>query len=145
MIQKLAQYKIQLPDLWLGFAGPEGMTVAEIKTFLSASPGLENLADADWDAAVMVQKDAVTNYAVLPDWVRTGTAADAEAYITNQIWNGMTLAQVQSYIDTNVVDLASAKVALKQTATAVITMRGLFILTAKLLMYVRDLVIRFRS
>ncbi len=145
MIQKLAQYKIQLPGVEIGFSGPEGMTIAEIKAFLAASPGLDSLADADWDAAVAVQKDAVINYAVLPDWVRTGTAADAEAYITNQIWNGLTLAQIQSYIDTNVVDLASAKAALKQTATAVITLRGLFILTAKLLIYARDLVIRFRS
>ena len=91
------------------------------------------------------QQDALINYSALPDWAKTGTANEAETCITNQIFSGQTQAQVDAWIDTNVTNIATAKIALKQIAGAVITMRGLFVLTAKLLIYIRDLVIRFRQ
>lgn len=103
------------------------------------------------------ENEAVTNYSILPDWARTGTAAQAETYINGQIWGGQTQAQVEAYIDAQLTNITTANVSqinarltnlralLKLTAGAVITMRGLFIITAKLLIYVRDLVIRFRQ
>jgi len=96
-------------------------------------------------------KDAVANYANLPTWAKTGTASEAETYITNQIFSGQTQAQVDAWIDANITGTTIAALrtqliaALKITAGAVITMRGLFILTSKLLIYIRDLVIRFRQ
>jgi hypothetical protein len=100
---------------------------------------------------------ATTEYPLLPDWARTGTAEQAETYINNQIWNGQTQVEIDSWIDSNITDitnatvaqintrLAAIRIALKLAAGAIITMRGLFIFTAKLLIYVRDLVIRFRK
>lgn len=98
-----------------------------------------------------------TEYPTLPDWVKVGTAVQAETYINNQIWNGQTIKQVEAWIDINIADLTIANInqinirlaairqGLKLVAGAVIATRSLFILTAKLLIYIRDLVIRFRS
>lgn len=107
-------------------------------------------ATAHQTTITTAQTEAVAGYAALPDWAHHLTAAEAETYINGQIWSGMSQAQVDAWIDANVTGtslataLASVRVALKQTAGAVIAMRGLFVLTAKLLIYIRDLVIRFR-
>ena len=98
-----------------------------------------------------VAKDAVIEYATLPDWMKTHTAQEANDYINGEIWNGMTIEQIEAYIDANITGTTIAVlrgqmiVALKQTAGAIIAMRGFFIITIKLLIYLRDLVIRFRK
>lgn len=103
------------------------------------------------------EKNALGDYANLATWAKTGTAAEAETFINNQVWNGQTVAQVEAWIDTNITNITTANVAqinarllsirqaLKLAAGAIINMRGLFVLTAKLLIYIRDLVIRFRT
>jgi hypothetical protein len=103
------------------------------------------------------ERDSISGYQKLPDWARTANAQDAGSYINAQIWNGQTVEQVNAWIDANITDITTANVsqinarlanirlALRLTASAVIAMRELFILTAKLLIYVRDLVIRFRA
>jgi len=107
-----------------------------------------------WDQAA---KDSVINYALLTIWVKTGTAVEAETYINSQIFNSQTQAQVDAYIDATIKNITTANVAqinaqllnirtvLKAASAAIITMRSLFIITAKLLIYIRDLVIRFRK
>jgi len=90
------------------------------------------------------QTAAVTNYKTMPAWAATMNMTDAAAYINNQIWGGVTIAQANSYIDTTVIDLPTARTALKQIAAAIIDMRSLFILTSQLLICIRDLVIRYR-
>jgi hypothetical protein len=104
----------------------------------------------------MTETGAVTDCANLPAWVKTGTAADAETYINSQIWSGQTQAQIETWIDANITNvttanvsqinakLASIRAGLKLAAVAIVSMRSLFILTSKLLIYIRDLVIRFR-
>lgn len=103
-----------------------------------------------------IENAAIANYEALIDWIKTGTAADAETFINGQIWNGSTQAQVEAYIDATIVNITTANVTqinaqlanirtvFKAAAGAIIAMRGLFILTAKLVIYIRDLVIRFR-
>lgn len=106
------------------------------------------------------QAGAITGYATLPDWARIATADDTEDYINGQIWNGADIATVNAYIDVQIgtvtgtslataltsinAQLAGVRVVLKAAAGAIIAMRGLFVLTAKLLIYIRDLVIRWR-
>ena len=108
-------------------------------------------AQAEEDLVTNTETSAVTNYANLPTWAKTGTADEAETYITNLIFSGQTQAQVDAWIDANITGTTITALrtqliaALKITAGAVITMRGLFILTSKLLIYIRDLVIRFRQ
>ena len=106
---------------------------------------------AESDLITDTETNAVTKYSQLPDWAKTGTAEDAETYINNQIFNGQDIAQVEAWIDsnitgTNITTLRNqVKAALKVTAGAIIAMRGLFILTSKLLIFIRDLAIRFRK
>jgi hypothetical protein len=112
--------------------------------------------------------EAMSGYAYLSDWVKTGTAAQAETYIKGLIWNGADITTVNSYIDntikeTLIVNITTANVAqinaqlaniraqlantrtvFKAAASAIIAMRDLFILCSKLAFYIRDLVIRFR-
>lgn len=104
-----------------------------------------------------VKNAAIVDYNNLAAWARTGTASEAETYINSQVWNGQTIAQVNAWVDANITNISTANVAqinarldfirqgLKLAASAIINMRGLFILTAKLLIYIRDLVIRFRT
>ena len=102
-------------------------------------------AQAESDLVTNTEADAVTRYSQLPTWAKTGTADEAETYIINQIFSGQTNAQVDVWIDANVTNIATAKTALKQVAGAIFKMRDLFILTSKLLIFIRDLVIRFRK
>ena len=100
---------------------------------------------AERDLVTNTENNAITKYSQLPEWAKTGTAEDAETYITSQILNGQTEAEISAWIDANVSNIASARIALKQIAGALVTMRGLFILITKLLLFIRDLVIRFRK
>jgi len=100
---------------------------------------------------------ATSEYSLLPAWAKNGTAVQAETYINGQIFGGQTQAQVDAYIDATIKNITTANVAqinaqllnirtvLKAASAAIITMRSLFIITAKLLIYIRDLVIRFRK
>lgn len=113
--------------------------------------------EAEVITARLVKEAAFVDYGNLAAWAKTGTAADAETYINSQVWSGQTIAQVNTWIDTNITNVTTANVAqinarldfirqaLKLAAAAIINMRGLFVLVARLLIYIRDLVIRFRS
>lgn len=106
-------------------------------------------------------RDAYTGYLALPDWVKTGTADGAQSYISNQIWNDFTIEQANAYIDSTIgtvtganlsqalaslnTQLGNVKTVFKAVASAVITLRDLFIITSKLLIYFRDFVIRVRT
>ena len=124
---------------------------------------------ADELAKLQMQQDALTNYSALTAWAKTGTAAKAETYINGQIFNGQNITQVNTYIDTTIKEtlivnittanvaqinvqlanirtqIAATRIVFKAAAGAIIAMRDLFILTSKLLIYIRDLVIRFRT
>jgi len=114
-------------------------------------------ADSEQQIIIDAQNNAISDYGNLPTWAKTGTAAQAETYITAQIFAGQTQAQVDAYIDATIKNITTANVAqinaqllnirtvLKAASAAIITMRSLFIITAKLLIYIRDLVIRFRK
>jgi hypothetical protein len=110
---------------------------------------------------VAAESQAVADYATLPDWARTASADAAETYINGQIWGGADYATVSAYIDAQIpavtggslttalasinTTLVGVRTVLKAAAGAILTMRGLFVLTSKLLIYIRDLVIRWRT
>ena len=87
---------------------------------------------------------AMTSYNAMPDWARTYTATDCSDYVKAQVFGGQTIEQVTTYVNTNVTDLASAKVVMIQIATAIINLRTAFSLLAQLVICIRDLVIRYR-
>lgn len=121
-------------------------------TELATAQGIYAIHDPNkllpWE---QVAKDSIINYGILPLWIKTGTVEQAETYINNQIFSGQTEEQVHAWIDSNVTGttlataLANIRTALKITASAILSMRGLFILSVKLLIYIRDLIIRFRG
>ena len=112
----------------------------------------ERAADqAERDLATNTETNAVTKYLQLPEWAKTGTAEESETYITAQIFSGQDIAQVETWIDANInasnaAQLRTQVIAVfKVIAGAIINTRGLFILITKLLIYIRDLAIRFRK
>ena len=62
----------------------------------------------------------------------------------DSIFNGQDLTFVENRIDTNVTDLESAKDILKELAGAVIELRKNQSVVAKILMWLRNVVIRTR-
>jgi hypothetical protein len=114
-------------------------------------------AQAEQDLVRNTEIGAVADYVNLPTWAKTGTAPEAETYIKAQVWSGQTKTQVDAWIDANITNITTANVSqinirlagiragLKLAAGAILAMRDLFILTSKLLIYIRDLVIRFRT
>lgn len=103
------------------------------------------------------EAEAKIGYPLLPDWARTATPQQASDYVTAQVWGGQTLAQATTKINTDLTDITTANVAQINVrlgairtlfilvAGAVIGLRDLMALEAKLIMYLRDLVIRFRK
>jgi len=142
-----AQLMDDLSNNWFYFTLIGSNLIKSGNPVIINSPGEEYLA----------LKTLETEYPILPTWAKTGTAAQAETYITAQIFSGQTQAQVDAYIDATIKNITTANIAqinaqllnirtvLKAASAAIITMRSLFIITAKLLIYIRDLVIRFRK
>ena len=91
------------------------------------------------------QDEAVTNYTVLPDWIKTWTANDVSTYVHDNVLSGLDVAGVDAYVDNLPNTVAGMKTGLKQIGSALVAIRDILEIIAKLLMYIRDLVIRFRQ
>jgi len=149
-------YNVKGNNFEFSVEAPDGLSSSELLAY-TIPIASQDISDSEWDNVVVIQKQAVMNYKMIQNWAKTGTAADAEIYINGQIFGGQTQTQVEAYIDAAIKNIQIANVAqineqlgniravFKAAAGAVITMRGLFILVAKLLIHIRDLVIRFRS
>lgn len=111
-------------------------------------PAVQAVIDAH-DAAAPSQPElqeqketaAQTEFKQLPTWA-TVTPAAGRDYVTQQVFNGQTEAEVSAWIDTNVNTLAQAKTALKQSAAAIIALRDMEARLAQALLYLRDLIIK---
>jgi hypothetical protein len=79
----------------------------------------------------------------LPEW-STWTSTEATTAIQERILTGQTKEQVNSWVDSNVTNIATAKTGLKLLAGAIIDIRVIVILMAKLIILLRDVVIRNR-
>lgn len=114
---------------------------------IDGQPVVINPHGEEWNANEAIK----TGYPVLPDWVKTATAADVSAYVTNNVWQGYTKAQVNAWIDANITGTTVVQLrtqiiaALKLVAGAIIDLRDLMAIEARLIVYLRDLVLRFRK
>ena len=88
--------------------------------------------------------EANNSYLDLPDMYRNGTYKDSETYINDNVFSGFSVDEANSWIDSYVTSLATAKVALKQIASAVITLKNITLIMVKLLYILRDIIIRFK-
>ena len=91
------------------------------------------------------EEDAVIGYKVLPNWLKEWSANDADLYVYDNVLNGFDSAGVESYIDSLPNTVEGMKTGLKQIGNALVSIRDILRIIAKLLIYIRDLVIRFRN
>jgi len=106
----------------------------------------ERQASASFEAdKLQAETDAVTDFAVLPDWVKVWTANDAAAYVHDNVLNGLDAAGVDAYVDGLPNTVAGMKTGLKQIGGALVAIRDILEVIAKLIMYIKDLVISFRN
>lgn len=144
-LQTVLPIGLRRPDAYI-FVRAIGEPPTEIEYVVELTPAeLTVLED------IFMACQAKESYKGLPEWARDGTAAQAETYINNQIFNGMTQVQVDAWLDANVTGTTvtalrtSTIKALKLVGDALVAERELFKITAKLLIYIRDLVIRFQG
>ena len=96
-------------------------------------------------ARQQAEEDAINDYKVLPDWLKEWSANDAAAYVHDNVLNGFDAAGVDAYVDNLPATVEGMKTGLKQIGGALVAIRDILEIIAKLLMYIRDLVIRFRK
>jgi hypothetical protein len=89
------------------------------------------------------RKDDARPYAAtIPDW-STWTPAQVDTNITNLIFSGKTLAQVETDIDNLPATIAGMKTGLKSAAAQIITIRNILIKMGQLEAVLRDETFRF--
>lgn len=88
---------------------------------------------------------AYTGYAELPEFLKTMTADNATAYIHGAVLGGKTEAQINADIDALANTVAAMKAGLKTIGGSLVAIRDILELVVKLLLYIRDLIIRYRS
>lgn len=87
----------------------------------------------------------VANFQLLPDWVKTISPDDAALYVHDNVLNGFEQVDVDTYIAGLPNTVAGMKTGLTQIAYALVDMRNLLGFIVKLLMYMRDLIIKYRQ
>jgi len=102
------------------------------------------VADAFDIEKTVAETNAITDYSVLPNWVRLWTANDVASYVHESVLNGLDVGGMEVYVDALPNTVAGMKTGLKQIGSALISIRDILEMIAKLLMYIRDLVIKFR-
>jgi len=134
-------------ELFLVIALEDEGQESEAQAVIDAHDGEAALAavNAFLAARDQAETDAVTNFAILPDWVKEWTAADAAAYVHDNVLAGLDAAGVDAYVDALPSTVAGMKTGLKQIGGQLAAIRDILEVIAKLIMYIRDLVIRFRQ
>jgi hypothetical protein len=98
-------------------------------------------------AAYILERDtllaAVSGFMDLPEW-STWTYQEAEANVTARIFNGWNQVQVDAWVDGLPNTVAGMKTGLKQIGVAILAVRVILVAMAKAIVFLRDLVVRFR-
>lgn len=85
--------------------------------------------------------DAIAIYKNLPPWAKDFTVNDAVSFIHQAIFSGHDEVWVNNYIDTTVTSVATARIALKSIAKAVLEQRTIMEEQTKLLLAIRDILL----
>ena len=139
-IKRVVEYRIQQGTFGASFSDVEGLTKEQIEQRIGIS-----LIDADYDLQVADEKRATDGFQTLPAFLKTMTAEDATAYIHSSVLGGKTEAEINADIDALPSTVAGMKVGLKQIGASLVAIRDILELIVKLLLYIRDLVIRYRT
>lgn len=84
---------------------------------------------------------AKVEFRQLPDWA-TWSPGQARDYVDGSILNGMDKVAIDTWIDTNVTSLATAKTALKLLGEAIVDTRTVLKIVAMAVIYFRQIVVR---
>ena len=96
-------------------------------------------------AKAAAESEAATGYQTLPAFLKTMTAAEATAFIHSSVLSGKTEAQINADIDALANTVAGMKIGLKTIGASLVAIRDILELIVRLLLFIRDLVIRFRQ
>lgn len=88
---------------------------------------------------------SIGNGATLPTWVKTFTPSSAAQYVHDNVLNGFEQADVDAYIAGLPNTVAGLKTGLTQIGYALVDIRNLLEFIVKLLIYIRDLIIKYRQ
>lgn len=119
---------------------PDDAIESEIETVINAhDPNVLSVGEV----ISLDVETALDGFKNLPDYA-TWTPNEAEQYVTNTVLNGWDKTAANSWIDANVTNIESARTAMKQLAGAIIDIRKILSLVAKMLMWLRNIIIRTR-
>lgn len=93
----------------------------------------------NWEDIVLLRN----KFMQMPDW-STWTPEEASTYIHDNILSGMTRTDLETWVDTNVTNITTAKTALKLLGDEVIDLREICMKMAYSIMILRDVIIKRR-
>jgi len=149
---KLEKFTIVQNNVTHTFEIPDNWTVSQIESLLTES-GVTFDQNTEIIQAFTSYENVGQQYPNLPDWVKTVSADEAAQYIHDNVLNGFEdQAAIDAYIDNQFSGVTTfaqfAPVAInmfKLIAGQLLMFRGLFEIVAKLLMLIRDLIIKYRQ
>ena len=96
-------------------------------------------------ARLQAESEALLYYPTFPAWLKEWTPQETAEYVHDNVMNGLDSTGVDAYVNGLPNTVAGMKTGLKQIGNALVSIRDILEIIAKLLMYIRDLVIRFRN
>ena len=126
---------------WNSHAIADGQLLRSGKVVTINSPGTEWANKILSETETILAEEQKSNFRGIPNWA-TWTPDEGKSYIHNAIFSGQSTEDIQSWIDTNVMNLAQAKTSLKQMADAIITLRNQQENIAYAILLLRDIVVR---
>ena len=119
----------------------EGLIAAEVARLTA----LQAAADAAAVVKTSAETDAVIGFHTLPAFLKTMTADEVVTHIHGAVLSGKTEAQINADIDALANTVAGMKIGLKTIGASLIAIRDILELVAKLLLFIRDLVLKYRA
>ena len=126
---------------WNSHAIADGKLLRGGKAVAINAPGTEWANKILSETETILAEEQKSNFRGIPNWA-TWTPDEGKSYIHNAIFSGQSTEDIQSWIDTNIMNLAQAKTSLKQMADAIITLRNQQENIAYAILLLRDIVVR---
>lgn len=117
----------------------DGITLADMEQAIGQPLPLEFLDQYNSD------RDAVTKFSQLPDWMKTWTAEQAAQYVHDNVLNGFERANVDTYVASLPNTVAGVKTGMVQIGYALVDIRNMLSIIARLLIYLRDLILKYKT
>jgi len=121
----------------------DSITLEELSNILAESGISQSINDITYQ--IESWSNNQVEFSNLPNWLKEWSGIDAASYVHDNVLSGLDSAEVDAYVDNLPNTVAGMKTGLKQIGGALVAIRDILEIIARLLMYIRDLVIRFRN